>query len=122
MKKLLILLFAVILSGVEGKAFSQTTKTIQTVTSNATVSATADVVVCTGSASITLTMPSSPATGRKLTIVNHTNQDVTLSTAVRVTSSKTRSLVSPYVSEFLSGISSNKITIIYDGTEWRLIG
>ncbi|MGR3809619.1 hypothetical protein [Jiulongibacter sp. NS-SX5] len=99
---------------------AQTTWSIQTVTSTATVNATARLVVVSSGAAKTITLPSS-STGRVITIVNHGTGDVTLSPAVRVQNGKTSALLSPSVGEYLSGISSNKITVVYDGSEWRLI-
>lgn len=123
MKRLLtILLFVVCLSGLENNTMGQTTKTIQTITANATVNSTAEVVLATGTNALTLTLPSSPVTGRVLTIVNHTTQELTLSETVTVTATKGTALVSDYVSVLHSATMSNKITIIYDGTVWRLIG
>lgn len=123
MKKLILILFLAGLSSATlglTEATGQTIWSVQTVTASATMSSTARLVIVSGGGAKTLTFPSASA-GHVKTIVNHGTGDVTLSPAVRVQNGKTSALLPWSVSEFLSGISSNKITVVYDGTEWRLI-
>lgn len=126
MKKLLlkIILCVTVFVYAQTDIQAQTVKVLQKITASATASATADIVIATGTNAITLTLPASPADGRVLTIVNHTTQDLTFNVAINIGATKTSALLSPYVSEFLSGISTNRITIVYNSTtaKWHLIG
>lgn len=122
MKKLnfILLVSVMALMASTGSATGQTIWSVQTVTASATVNSTARLVIVSSGGAKTITLPTS-SSGRVITIVNHGTGDVTLSPAVRVQNGKTSALLPWSVSEFLSGMSSNKITMVYDGTEWRLI-
>lgn len=101
-------------------AYSQQIGVVQTLTASGTVNGTANVVLVTSGTNITVTLPTS-SVGRIITIVNHSSGDLFVSPAIKITNDKSSALVSKYISEFLPGISSNKITVMWDGTFWRLI-
>lgn len=116
MKKLLILTILLMST----KCFSQTIKTVQTVTTDATISATADVVLVTSGTDIDLTLPTGSA-GRTISIINHSTDDVSFNLAIRRANGFTFQLMTSSPNEFDSTVSTNSITIIYDGSEWRLL-
>lgn len=103
------------------QGYGQTIWTVQSISASATVSSTATAVIVTGGTGVTVTLPSSPATGRVVKISNHSGSDVTISPAVTVRNGVTSALLSSYSAEILPGISNNRMTVVYDGTVWRLI-
>ncbi|MCR9064488.1 MAG: hypothetical protein NXI00_11015 [Cytophagales bacterium] len=100
---------------------AQVIRTIQTVSASASVSGTADVVLITSGSGITLTLPGSPATGRTIVVGNHSTADVTLSPAIRTRNGVSSAVLPKDRLTFEPGISKNFMTVIWDGTYWRLI-
>jgi hypothetical protein len=101
---------------------AQTTKTVQVISENATVSATTDVVVNTG-VNTALTLPSSPAAGRLIQVINHGTGDILLSSMVWVSKTDSFDFIPSYPNEIRPKISTNKISIIWDSvnSRWRLL-
>ncbi len=100
---------------------AQVIRSIQTVTASATVSGTADVVLITSGSGLTLTLPASPVTGRTIVVGNHSTADVTLSPAIRTRNGVSSAILPKDRLTFEPGISKNYMTVIWDGTYWRLI-
>lgn len=113
--------FIALLSASIEVAYCQTVKVIQTVTTDATINGTADIVLVSSGTNIDLTMPASPATGRVIHIVNHSTDDVSFSAAIRRANGYTFILMTSSPNEFDAVVSTNSITIFYDGSEWRLL-
>lgn len=88
---------------------------------SSTINSTASVVVCTGT-NVNLTLPASPATGRSIQIVNHGVGDVLLSSSIRVSANNSFDAIPASANEYRPYISTNSITILWDGIIWRLVG
>ena len=102
-------------------ANAQRVEVIQAVTTSATINATATVVVSTGT-DVNLTLPTSPATGRTIRIVNHGTGNVLFSVAIKVSKDNSFDVLPDNPNVYLPYISTNTITIIWSGTNWVSLG
>jgi hypothetical protein len=101
---------------------AQTTKTIQVVTGSASVSATADVVLNTGT-NTNLTLPATPPAGRVIQVINHGTGDLLFSAQIWVSRTASFDYLPSSPNELRPFLSSNKISIIWDSvnSRWRLL-
>lgn len=93
---------------------------IQTVTADATVSNTTDVLVNTGT-NTNLILPVSPATGKILHVINHGTGDLLFNLPIKVSKNNTFDFLPSSPSEYRPFISTNHIKILWNGTNWLLL-
>ncbi len=115
MKNLLLLTLMLFALSSSKPAQPTTTLPISTVSANTTLTSSNHVVVNTGGA-ITLTLPTASAnTGLILVVANHGTGAVTFSPSLKVGNTET-------LTSITYQLGGNLVTIISDGTNWRLIG
>lgn len=115
MKNAVILILCALLLSAAKPNNPATTLPLAVVTANTTLTASNHVVISTGTA-ITLTLPAASGnSGLVLVIANHGTGALTLSPAIKVGNTET-------LSGLTYNLGGNVITIISDGTDWRLIG
>lgn len=115
MKNLLLLILTVFVLSSSKPAMPVTTLPVVSVTTNTTLTNANHVVICKGGA-ITLTLPSASAnTGLTLVVANHGTGAVTFSPTLKVGNTEILGAITYQ-------LGGNLVTIVSDGTDWRLIG
>lgn len=115
MKNLLLLILTLFVLSSSKPAMPVTTLPVVSVTTNTTLTNANHVVICKGGA-ITLTLPSASAnTGLVLIVANHGTGAVTFSPSVKVGNTD-------MINSITYQLGGNLVTVISDGTDWRLIG
>lgn len=115
MKNLTLLTLVLLALSSSKPALPVTTLPITTVSESTTLTSSNHVVINTGAA-ITLTLPTASSnSGLVLIIANHGTGAVTFSPSLKVGNTET-------LGSITYQLGGNLVTIISDGTNWRLIG